>query len=72
MEGRSVVSTLCLIAMWAAWAAAANAEPFAYISNEDDDTVSIIDTAGDTVTGTIDVGTTPLGMAVNADATRCM
>lgn len=46
------------------------AAPFAYISNQSDATVSVIDTATNTVTTTIPVGQSPLGVAVNSAGTR--
>jgi len=46
------------------------AAPFAYISNIDDNTVSVIDTATDTVTVTISVGTNPKGVAVSPDESQ--
>ena len=49
---------------------AAQAQPFAYISNQADDTVSVINTATNTVTRTIPVGNAPLGVAVSLDGTR--
>ncbi|AKB74355.1 hypothetical protein MSLAZ_1094 [Methanosarcina lacustris Z-7289] len=45
------------------------AAPFAYISNVDDNTVSVIDTATDTVTVT-SVGTNPKGVAVSPDESK--
>ncbi len=50
--------------------AAAQAAPFAYISNSGSNTVSVIDTATNGVVATIPVGTQPTGVAVNATATR--
>ena len=35
------------------------AEPFAYVSNEYDDTVTVVDTATDKVVATIEVGDRP-------------
>ncbi|MET0231319.1 MAG: hypothetical protein ABW186_10345 [Rhodanobacteraceae bacterium] len=48
----------------------ARAAPFAYISNQTDGTVSVIDTATGTVATTLPVGPTPLGVAVNSAGTR--
>lgn len=42
----------------------AGAAPFAYISNVNDDTVSVIDTATNTVTATVSVESHPCGVAV--------
>jgi YVTN family beta-propeller protein len=49
--------------------AAANAQN-AYIANSADNTVSVIDTASNTVTSTIPVGTYPLGVAVTPDGAK--
>jgi YVTN family beta-propeller protein len=40
------------------------AAPFAYVTNAGSDDVSVIDTASNTVTATIPVGTSPFGVAV--------
>ena len=45
------------------------AAPFAYISNFASDTVSVIDTATNTVVATVPVGTRPYGVAVNPAGT---
>ena len=47
-----------------------HAAPFAYITNQVDATVSVIDTATNVVTATIPVGPHPLGVAVNSAGTR--
>ena len=44
--------------------------PFAYVSNFDDDTVSVIDTANKDIIQTIAVGDGPKGVAVSPDGTR--
>ena len=46
------------------------AAPFAYITNGGGNTVSVIDTATNTVVSTIPVGTCPQGVAVNPAGTR--
>src|SRR3990167_4402835 len=46
------------------------AAPFAYITNEGNNNVSVIDIATNTVTATVGVGSTPAGMAVNPAGTR--
>jgi YVTN family beta-propeller protein len=56
---------LSLVLTHLAWAT-----PFAYISNSGSDTVSVIDTATNTVTTTIPVDDTPLGVAVTPDGSR--
>jgi YVTN family beta-propeller protein len=43
----------------------AGAAPFAYITNNASNNVSVIDTATNTVTATVNVGTTPYGVAVS-------
>ena len=48
-------------------AAVAQAAPFAYITNGNSDTVSVIDTATNTVTATVPVGDGPFGVAVKPD-----
>jgi YVTN family beta-propeller protein len=59
----TALSVLLLPAV--AWAA-----PFAYISNQLNDNVSVIDTATNTVTATINVGDFPDAVAVNPAGTR--
>ena len=44
--------------------------PFAYITNDSANTVSVIDIPTNTVTATVAVGTNPLGVAVTPDGTR--
>jgi YVTN family beta-propeller protein len=46
----------------------AAAAPFAYVVNQNDDTVSVLDTASKTVVATIPVGGSPEGVAVTPDA----
>jgi YVTN family beta-propeller protein len=43
---------------------------FAYVTNADDNTVSVIDTLTNTVIDTIPVGNGPLGIAITPDGTR--
>ena|SRR5438132_2685827 len=43
---------------------------FAYISNENDNDVSVIDTSDNTVVATVGVGSLPFGVAVKPDGTR--
>ena len=48
------------------WSLSASAEPFAYINNFSDSTVSVIDTATNTVVDTIGgLGSLPFGVAVH-------
>ena len=46
------------------------AAPYAYITNSGDNTVSVIDTATNTVTATVPVGTGPYGVAVTPDGKK--
>jgi YVTN family beta-propeller protein len=46
------------------------AAPFAYVANTDSNTVSVIDTATNSVEATIRVGKAPLAVAVSPDGTR--
>ncbi len=48
---------------------AAGAAPYAYITNLYHGDISVIDTATDTVTATINVGFMPFGVAVSQDGT---
>ena len=41
-----------------------------YVANEYGNTVSVIDTATNTVTATVNVGSGPFGVAVNPDGTK--
>jgi YVTN family beta-propeller protein len=52
------------------WVGTAQAQPFAYVSNGESSTVSVIDTATNTVVATIPVGTGPAGLAVTSNGTR--
>ncbi|MGH8509815.1 MAG: calcium-binding protein [Gammaproteobacteria bacterium] len=58
-----VLSALLALAL----SAAAYAAPFAYITNSGSNNVSVIDTASNTVTATVPVGTNPEGVAVTPD-----
>lgn len=49
---------------------AANAGPFAYTANQSNNTVSVVDTATDTLVSTIPVGARPRRLAINALATE--
>lgn len=48
----------------------AAAIPFVYVSNTDDDTVSVIDAETNTVVATVPVGDEPRNLAVSPDGTR--
>src|SRR5688572_17995048 len=62
MQARMVLAIVSLIAT-----SATHAEPFAYVTNGDSDNVSVIDTATNTVTTTVAVGTGPDGVAITPD-----
>jgi len=63
---RHIFATLCVALLPAmGWAA-----PFAYIANYNSSNVSVIDTATNTVTATVTVGTNPYGVSVNPAGTR--
>src|SRR5574337_284691 len=48
----------------------AGAAPYAYITNQGSNNVSVIDTATNTVTATVNVGDNPRGVAVNPAGTK--
>ena len=48
----------------------AEAAPFLYVTNFSDNTVSVIDTATNTVVATVAVGNGPEGVAVTPDGTK--
>ncbi|MGH8225507.1 MAG: beta-propeller fold lactonase family protein [Gammaproteobacteria bacterium] len=48
----------------------AQAAPYAYVTSEDDDTLTVIDTANNSVVATIAVGSIPFGVTVSHDGTR--
>ena len=52
------------------WAGSASAIPFAYISNSGDGTLSVIDTATNTVVATVPVGSAPAGGRFSPTGTR--
>jgi len=52
------------------FATAIQAAPFAYIANSGSNSVSVIDTATNTVVATVGVGSAPIGVAANAAGTR--
>src|SRR5690242_12415919 len=58
------------IALWMSCAVTASAAPFAYVPNEGSGTVSVIDTASDTVVAEIAAGSKPRGIAVSRDGSR--
>jgi YVTN family beta-propeller protein len=66
---RGFIPLFAVLAMGLALAASpAEAAPFAYVTNSNDNTVSVIDTASNKAVGTpIPVGNSPLGVAVTPD-----
>jgi YVTN family beta-propeller protein len=48
------------------------AQPFAYVTNNGGDDVSVIATASNTVTATVPVGAEPIGVAVTPMGPLCM
>ena len=48
----------------------AGTQSFAYVTNSDDDTVSVIDTATNAVVATVEVGTGPRGVAFTPEGSR--
>ena len=69
-ETRLFLSILLAIVLPVFAAANALAVPFAYITNQNSNNVSVIDTATNTVVATIPVGSGPVGVAVNPSGTR--
>src|SRR5579864_1110103 len=69
MTRRGVVSLLLAVVVLAPSVAEASG-PFAYITNSNDNTVSVVDTSSNTVTATVPVGVAPSGVAVTVDGTR--
>lgn len=68
MENTSL-RTIAFLALCLLRALPAAAAPFAYVPNSDDGTVSVIDTATDTVVATVPVGQAPIGVAVHPAGT---
>jgi YVTN family beta-propeller protein len=64
---RGFAALLAVLAMGLASKASPAAAPFAYIANGTASTVSVIDTASNTVVATILVGSDPIGVAVTPD-----
>jgi YVTN family beta-propeller protein len=64
-----VVILFCCFAVFVAGAAPMRAQYFAYVVNQTDATVSVIDTATNTVVATVPVGSNPQSVAVTPDGT---
>lgn len=67
--GRTVLGIAALIAILFV-AGSAEALPYAYVTNSQDDNISVIDTATDNVITSIPVGRIPWGVAINPTGTR--
>src|SRR5437667_12834706 len=65
-----VLQTVAVFSLVTAAASPASALPFAYITNFGSASVSVIDTATNTVVATVPVGAAPFGVAVNRAGTR--
>ena len=70
MKNKLYSRALVSIAMILMLASIAGAAPFAYITNPGSNNVSVIDTATDNVTATVDIGSSPYGVAVNPAGTK--
>ena len=66
---KSFLAPIASLMMLAA-ASTVEAQPFAYIANQSANTVSVFDTATNTVTVTLPVGTGPRSIAVNPAGTK--
>ena len=67
---RLTLSRLVTSLVLAAGAPALSAAPFAYVTNQGDDTVSVVDLANEQVAATVPVGGEPAGIAVSQDGKR--
>jgi YVTN family beta-propeller protein len=67
---RGLFSVGVMLLLSGAMARTAGAAPQAYVANYSSDTVSVIDTATDSVGATVTVGLNPLGVAVSPDGSR--
>jgi YVTN family beta-propeller protein len=52
------------------WAMPVEAQPFAYVANFENNSVSVIATATNTVVATVPVGSNPVGVAITPDGTH--
>src|SRR4249919_3396035 len=66
----SRLRTISGFAFLLVWSGVALAAPFAYITNLDANSVSVIDIFGNNVVATIPVGSQPAGVAVNSTGSR--
>ena len=68
--GRSGIGAMAVALFALALSGPALAAPFAYITNYFGNTVSVVDTASNTVVATVPVGSNPFGVAVSPDGAR--
>ena len=64
------IVSMCASAALGAMAFCATAAPFAYVPNEESGTISVIDTATDTVVKEIKAGDKPRGLAASRDGKK--
>ncbi len=67
---RIVIGISALVLLMAGGASSPSAAPYAYVANFGSNNVSVIDTATNTVTATVNVGNSPDGLAINPAGTR--
>jgi YVTN family beta-propeller protein len=65
---RSVLKVMLIT--WCLLVNSAQAQTRAYVTNGSSNTISVIDTASETVVATIPVGVIPFGVAITPDGTR--
>src|SRR3989454_11709785 len=68
--GWAAVLAVSAWTLFALGAGAADAQDFAYVANAASNSVSVIDTASNTVVATVGVGSRPFGVAITPDGTR--
>jgi YVTN family beta-propeller protein len=66
LKNLNMIYLLAVLLLVPSWSAAAS---YAYVANAGSDSVSVINTASNTVTATVPVGSYPLGVAVNPAGT---
>ena len=65
-----IIVALLMLVITAVAAAATGVGPFAYITNSASNNVSVIDTASNEVTATVNVGSLPFGAAANPNGKK--
>ncbi|MDQ1251304.1 MAG: hypothetical protein QG646_377 [Euryarchaeota archaeon] len=65
-----IIVALLMLVITAVAAAATGVSPFAYITNSASNNVSVIDTASNNVTATVNVGSLPFGVAANTNGKK--